>query len=921
MRQGKDRARSTTRLPAALQAELGIDTNSHGGGHSKHKKPQRTTIGARKAARKEQRRAKHAARVPTKKRPAPTSTPVHAQTTSAPSKSKAEPARKKARVTEPPIPPAEQRTVMDPITGQMKTTTAPAHKQKGPTKLEKLMQKTGQTTESTSPDITSQRSLSRVEQQEEDEIAWLEHQLYGKKGQKQQEGDDLDFLLDDLDRFHAGMYDDGASEEGEGLPGDLEGDVDLDEEEDDVDLDEDEDDDLDEEDKDEDEEEEEEEDKEDDIDLDEDEEGAEEEKDIGPPASTANDVATPTPATSKYVPPALRKAAEKASTAATSLEHQKLRRHINGQLNRLAEGNLDTIVGELDGLYRSYARGDVTSMITQLVLDTIAARSNLSETIVVLYAALLAAMHRIVGVEFGAYFLQECLQRFLASYAPLLATSDGDVSAWSRECVNLVMLLCHMFNLKLLSSGILLDLVRLLLGDSFTAMIPGWTGPKPIAEIDIELILRMAQSSGQQLRHADPEALKAIVDLTKKCLDGAPASAAQVAQSGRARFMLEALIHLRQKGRHLARDTSSSAESLQRMAKYLSSMEKRRTVRTQAALQVGLQDLQDAESRGRWWLVGAAWTGREAAPSQDTSAPAPAVASALPDDVIGTTQVDVSQLAKAQGMNTDARRMIFSTLLSSLDYKDAAQNLMQLKLSEVQRREVIRVLIHCLAQERTYNPYYVLVGQHLAQDQPGMRVTMQFVLWDYFRDIGEKRVGGESMQGGEDAEADDEDAEDTSAAVLSDVHRMRKLIHVARAYAYWFARGGLSLSALKTVDFTSLHAAGTMFLQHVLLQVLLLSQTKSPILTPRVHTALAKPPTKAQREGLEQLLVKGTVGQPHLAQGLLVFFKMHLQREDMATLLGDTDPAVLDRLCWAADVAHETLSVGATAAEADGTMS
>ena len=88
-----------------------------------------------------------------------------------------------------------------------------------------------------------------------------------------------------------------------------------------------------------------------------------------------------------------------------------------------------------------------------------------------------------------------------------------------------------------------------------------------------------------------------------------------------------------------------------------------------------------------------------------------------------------------------------------------------------------------------------------------------------------------------------------------------------------------------------------------------------------MHTALAKPPTKAQREGLEQLLVKGTVGQPHLAQGLLVFFKMHLQREDMATLLGDTDPAVLNRLCWAADVAHETLSVGATAAEADETMS
>ena len=44
--------------------------------------------------------------------------------------------------------------------------------------------------------------------------------------------------------------------------------------------------------------------------------------------------------------------------------------------------------------------------------------------------------------------------------------------------------------------------------------------------------------------------------------------------------------------------------------------------------------------------------------------------------------------------------MVFSTLMSSLDYMDAAHNLMQLKLNDVQRREVIRVLVHCLSNVR-----------------------------------------------------------------------------------------------------------------------------------------------------------------------------------------------------------------------------
>ena len=554
------------------------------------------------------------------------------------------------------------------------------------------------------------RALSMAEQQEEDEIAWLEHQLYGRKRKHHIEGDDVDDLLDDLDQFHPGMYDEDEDDHADlaGLDSDANVDEDSEaENEEEITGD------KEEEENDEKVEDAEEEEMENE-DIRADDEQVKSHLDERPKNVQAASSQASTK--SKYVPPALRHQVNKSESL--SVEQQKLRRHVNGQLNRLAEGNLDTIVSELEGLYRIFARSDVTSTITELCLDTIAARTNLSESIVVLYAALITSLHRLVGAEFGANVLQSCVSRFLTSYSQMMARSnsteqgDESLSAWSRECANLIMLLCHLFNLKMLSAIILYDMVRLLLGQSFLHMVTGIDEQKPITEIDIELLLRIVQSSGQQLRHADGESLKAIVELTQQCMRDAPASAATVAQSSRARFMLESLAHLRQKGRHLGRESSATAESLQRLSKYVSSLERKRTVRAHSALQVGLQDLQDAEKRGRWWLVGAAWTGKDdSGPAPDAVAgvpiPSTAAAAAAPksqgvdlDASDDESTIDLTRLARTQGMNTDARRMVFSTLMSSLDYMDAAHNLMQLKLNDVQRREVIRVLVHCLSNVR-----------------------------------------------------------------------------------------------------------------------------------------------------------------------------------------------------------------------------
>ena len=45
-------------------------------------------------------------------------------------------------------------------------------------------------------------------------------------------------------------------------------------------------------------------------------------------------------------------------------------------------------------------------------------------------------------------------------------------------------------------------------------------------------------------------------------------------------------------------------------------------------------------------------------------------------------------------------------------------------------------------QVKSYNPYYALVEQHVITTSHSHRITLQFCLWDFLRDMGEANIGG-----------------------------------------------------------------------------------------------------------------------------------------------------------------------------------
>ena len=82
-------------------------------------------------------------------------------------------------------------------------------------------------------------------------------------------------------------------------------------------------------------------------------------------------------------------------------------------------------------------------------------------------------------------------------------------------------------------------------------------------------------------------------------------------------------------------------------------------------LRVGLADLLAADKRGKWWLVGAGWSGYPLVEREAERQTLETVAKNRKRKAEQDDDGALLELAKRQGMNTDIRRSIFAILMTS----------------------------------------------------------------------------------------------------------------------------------------------------------------------------------------------------------------------------------------------------------------
>lgn len=179
--------------------------------------------------------------------------------------------------------------------------------------------------------------------------------------------------------------------------------------------------------------------------------------------------------TSKYIPPSLR-----VGEPFLAEDLTPLRRQLQGLINRLSEANLVSIVGEVEKVYQNNARQHVSTLILDLLMGLLCDPTSLPDTFIILYGGFIAALYKVIGIDFGAQAIQRIDKQFAQHYP-----SEVNFDSVTKRCNNLISLLAEMYNFQVITSNLIYDYIRLFLED--------------LTETSAELVLKIVRSKSEAL--------------------------------------------------------------------------------------------------------------------------------------------------------------------------------------------------------------------------------------------------------------------------------------------------------------------------------------------------------------------------------------------------------------------------------------
>lgn len=470
--------------------------------------------------------------------------------------------------------------------------------------------------------------------------------------------------------------------------------------------------------------------------------------------SSSEGTAKPT----KYIPPHLRKKMEqeggndstndvsaKMKSVVETADPETLRmiqRSLNNSLNRLSENTLESVSKSLAALYSQYPFRDLNTCLWKNVKAACIPPAMVMSGLIPLYIAAISGVHWIGGdriqlagslIEWSATQLYDLLEKGRRREGD--AKDDEGFEFINKEASNTLLIVCYLYNYGVVHCTLIYDLVKDLI--------------KNFSEIDVESLLLILSHCGQQLRSDDPSALREIIlmvkERTQKDADVTDGADYNKADSSRVEFMLSAITELknnkpRKQDAAIREKTATFKKCIGRLKS--SSNNSLLVKGTGTCLRITLQDILNAETKGRWWVMGASWAGNQKFVEDDDQ-----------DDGDGLLAVrDNSQrdqknkknseedklmaLASSQRMNTDTRRSIFCIVMTSSDCNDAFVKLSRAELLKPKNeRDVIRVLVHCCGEEKSFNPFYAHLIMRVCEYQPKSKFTLMLSFWDIFKQL------------------------------------------------------------------------------------------------------------------------------------------------------------------------------------------
>ncbi|EFN71840.1 Nucleolar MIF4G domain-containing protein 1 [Camponotus floridanus] len=448
----------------------------------------------------------------------------------------------------------------------------------------------------------------------------------------------------------------------------------------------------------------------------------------------------------KYVPPGARITSIDISVSGEKVH--RLERQLKGILNRLAEQNMHTIGNQVEEMYMSNSRNNMNVILSKLMIESIVAPVLTPDRLICEHMMLITILHANIGTEVGAHFLLTIVRK-------LHQMLEESHCVENKELDNLILIISHLYNFKVYGHRLLYQILEKL-AEKFT-------------EKEIELILLILKTVGFQLRKDDPTAMKdLILNLQQKANNA-------TVENLRVKFMLEILLAL--KNNNMSKISQYDPSQIEHLKKIIKNFIHKGNSVTQ--FNVTLEDLLEVDERGKWWIIGSAWSGlRDIGKVEKTS-----------EDKKQKYSEKILELARKQRMNTDIRRDIFCVLMTAEDYLDAFEKIHHLSLKNQQQREVIYVILNCCIQEKKFNPYYAVLAQRLCDSDRKYQLTIQYALWDKLK-------------------------------TLEDL-KTKQLTNLAKFLTHLFLDKGLPLSVLKVIQFMELDKLTMRLIRQIMLGILL----------------------------------------------------------------------------------------------------
>ncbi|ONH75511.1 Suppressor of glycerol defect protein 1 [Pichia kudriavzevii] len=493
------------------------------------------------------------------------------------------------------------------------------------------------------------------------------------------------------------------------------------------------------------------------------------------------------PSGSRYIPPALRKKLAMNENTEDSEVMKRLLRLVKGPFNKLSESNFSSSISELNEVYIDNPRQFVNEAVLKVVIQSVCISTPMLESFLVLYSSAIVALYKLQGVEFGAFVIQKLVEDFLKE---IESTERA-----KQELINLSGMIGYLYTLNLISATLIYDIIK-------------WKLIVNPTELKTDILLKLIRSCGSKLRTDDSTALNAIITELTKSVKLNESRGVKI--STRTRFLIDTITDLKN-NRLRNMENVNTVSMINRLKKQLGSISNSRNL---DAIKVNLEDIENIEERGKWWLVGSAWKGNEGSRTEVTEKSDVGNVNEDflkdEDELTGEGDVNWMELARQCRMNTDVRRAIFISIMSAEDFKDAFMKLEKLSLKKSQKGEIPNILMHCATLESNNNPYYSYLGKKLCDDH-GMRRAFQLNLWDFIKEL---------------------DGEESSTTILHNANeeeRLWKILNMGRFFGFLLGEGSLSLNVLRVVNFLTASSDVKIFLEIMLITVLDIIAKKSQV--------------------------------------------------------------------------------------------